>query len=482
MKKIKLLCGILTVIFLVGLLAGCSATGSYTSNAEYSNAVYGRIAKNAANYEGIKRNPVIVVHGFMGSKLINRKTKHNVWGNFQALDAFMVSDKDIRELTYPMGYKVPLRQLHDDVVPSELMEDAKIMVLGIPIEVVAYQKLVNILVEGGYHPANRPLPKGKHFNSLFLFAYDWRRDLAENAARLHRYIQVKRRYLQLKYKDRYGIKNFDVQFDVIGHSMGGLVSRYYLRYGNQDLPADGSMPTLDWRGSNYIDRVIIVGTPNAGYLDTFLEMLKGGIFPPAALGTLPTYYQMLPVPESKSIVYADDNEPVDIFNPAVWLKMKWSLVAPDQANALKIMLPDVKSKGERRKIAFDHLTKCLKRARQFQRAMSIKASPPADIRLYLVAGNAVKTTRRAYIDRKTGKIKNIKYSSGDGKVLNSSAIFDLRAWNLELHYLSSPIDWSGITLLRAAHMGLLSAPAFEDNILFMLLMEETKKELKNLKK
>ena len=254
--------------------------------------------------------------------------------------------------------------------------------------------------------------------------------------------------------------------------MGGLVTRYYLRYGNQDLPADGSMPNLTWQGCKNIDRAIIVGTPNAGYLDTFLEMLRGGqLFPPAALGTLPTYYQMLPVPESKSIVYADNKEPVDVFDPTIWLKMKWSLVAPDQAEALAIMLPKIKSAAERDKVAFDHLTKCLKRARLFQKAMSIKASPPAGVELYLVTGNAVKTSRRAYIDRKTGKVTNIDYAPGDGKVLNLSTIFDLRAGNHKLHYLSSPINWTSIMLLRSTHMGLLKAPAFEDNMLFMLLME-----------
>ena len=129
MKKITLLCGSLTLVVLGALLAGCSATGSYTSEITYSDAIYGRIAKDAANYEGIKRNPVIVVHGFMGAKLVNRKTKKNVWGNFKGMNAFTVSNDEIRELSYPMGYKVPLRQLHDDIVPSKLMEDAKIMSL-----------------------------------------------------------------------------------------------------------------------------------------------------------------------------------------------------------------------------------------------------------------------------------------------------------------------------------------------------------------
>ncbi len=95
-----------------------------------------------------------------------------------------------------------------------------------------------------------------------------------------------------------------MQFDVVAHSMGGLISRYYLRYGNQDLPSDGSIPKLTWAGADVIDRLIMVGTPNAGYLDTIVELLYGSPlqpYPTAVLGTLPAYYQMLPAPETNSI-------------------------------------------------------------------------------------------------------------------------------------------------------------------------------------
>ena len=46
--------------------------------------------------------------------------------------------------------------------------------------------------------------------------------------------------------------------------MGGLLTRYYLRYGSADSLVDGQPPALNWSGAKDIDRVILIGTPNNG--------------------------------------------------------------------------------------------------------------------------------------------------------------------------------------------------------------------------
>ena len=127
--------------------------------------------------------------------------------------------------------------------------------------------------------------------------------------RLHQFILTRRKYLQRKYKKCYGLDNYDVQFDIVVHSMGGLVTRYYLRYGDQGMPAGDTMPKLDWRGSKYVDKAIIVGTPNAGYLDTCIELTQGlrldprmPVYPPAVVGTFPSVYQMMPVSGMKMVI------------------------------------------------------------------------------------------------------------------------------------------------------------------------------------
>ena len=465
-------------------VTGCGATGSYTSNEKFDTAMVGPIEERNISYQGPFRNPIIIVHGFLGGKLIDKKTGENVWGKFSGWESISPSAEYFRELALPMQRGKPLNDLKDDVVPSGILDTVKVRILGFTVTEDAYINLINVLKSGGFQPEGYPLEPGRSYNTLFCFSYDWRRDLQWNAAKLHEFIMEKRKYIQKQYEVLYGIKDYDVQFDLIGHSMGGLVSRYYLRYGTADLPKAGEEPKMTWAGAKYIDRVVILGTPNAGYLDTLLELQDGKVvppFPPALLGTWATYYQMMPVLSRKSVVYADDPEKaVDIFDINVWMKMKWGLLNPSQDEALKILLPNAKTVEERRKIALDHLSKCLDRAKRFVHAMSIDATPPGDVQLYLVLGNAVRTTRRATLDRKTGKLTVVDYAPGDGKVTKSSALYDRRAGGVWTPWFRSPIHWRGIIQLRAAHMGITTAPAFKDNILFLLNARATKSQLKYL--
>ena len=483
----KRLCFSAVCCLLIVIIAGCSSTGSYVSTEKVKNEYLGSIIERSIHYEGIKRNPIIVIHGFQGAKLVNSKTDKVLWGDFRTRDAFYIPDEDIRETAHSMEKGKSLNELNDDVVAKSILKNVNIKILGMNFKLPAYGILINELQKAGYQSSERPLDPGKNYYTLFEFAYDWRKDLPGNAVKLDKFIKEKRKYLQEQYKSMYDIDDFDVQFDIIAHSMGGLLSRYYLQYGTQDLPKDGSLPKLNWSGNDYIDRLIICGTPNAGYLDTFLEMVRGGqlqTFTPAILATLATYYQMLPAPQTRPVVYSDDptGTPVNIFDPKIWKEMKWGLMDKNADESLKKMLPDVKTKEEREEIAYDHLSKCLARAEQFIRAMKVPGTPPEDIELYLVFGYGIKTSSRAYVNKKTGEIEKIDYSSGDGKVLATSAIWDERATGKPNFFLKSPIAWHSILSLRAAHMGILDSETFVDNILVLLPMRESPKQKEILKK
>ena len=482
----------LSVIMFMGCSSTDPSTGSYNSAAVYDRPLYSTIARNSMAYEGIYRNPVIVVHGFLGAKLKSSTTGEPVWGNFTGRETISgFADYQLLQFALPMAKDKTLKELKDHVYADELLESFTVKVLGMQFSLNAYNKMLDILREAGYTQEGKPLPPDKHFYSLFTFYYDWRRDIPENAAKLHEFILQKRAYLQQEYKKLYGIDNYNVQFDVVAHSMGGMVSRYYLRYGNQDLPADGSMPKLDWFGSNYIDKLVIVGTPNAGYLDTFVELTSGlqvdpnaPVYPPAVIGTFPTYYQMLPLNSTRSVVYADDpkGKAVDLFDPREWIKNKWGLADPNNDEVLQKIIPNVKTPEERRAVALDHLAKCLKRAKQFTDALRIEATPPDDVNLYLFLGDAVPTRRTAAVDRNTGTFEITDYEAGDGKVLASSARMDEREGQPWTPFMKSPIKWQTVVHLSAAHMGITLSKDFADNVVFFLLENPTKNQQISVKK
>jgi hypothetical protein len=117
------------------------------------------------------------------------------------------------------------------------------LVIGLPLKLRAYMEILSALGVGGYRDESFGLAGAidygdDHF-TCFQFDYDWRRDNVENAQRLKQFIDDKRDYVQAEIRSRYGIEQ-EIHFDVVAHSMGGLLLRYFLRYGDADLPADGS--------------------------------------------------------------------------------------------------------------------------------------------------------------------------------------------------------------------------------------------------
>ncbi|MEG2076989.1 MAG: hypothetical protein RRY34_10840, partial [Victivallaceae bacterium] len=248
--------GILALALLT-LTACHNAEGSYQSQLETTQTLYSENIRKLMRSESPLRNPVIVIHGLVGSKLLNQDNGRVLWGEFSPR---MFEDDFLTELARPIAPEIPLNKLKDNVKAIEMMRTAQVDILNISFELPGYDGLLDILRQGGYVYEGDAMPPDKHYYSMFTFYYDWRSDIPEISAELHKFILDKRQYMQKKYEELYGIKDYDVQFDIISHSMGGLVSRYYLRFGDQPM-TEGENPKLDWRGSRYVDKLIMIGTP-----------------------------------------------------------------------------------------------------------------------------------------------------------------------------------------------------------------------------
>ncbi len=480
-----------SIIFLglLFLVYGCnSPVGSYQSRQSFDKALFSEHAERSFDYEGPLRNPVIVIHGFLGAKLRDTITEREIWGSFSTA---AMTPAEMFKFAHPMAIGKPLSELKNHTAAFTMLDHVNIQLMGFSFSVPGYSDVIDLLQQSGYYSEDRPLPPGKNFHSQFFFYYDWRRDLPENAARLHEFILEKKSHIQEHYRQLYGLRNYDVQFDLIAHSMGGLLSRYYLQYGNQDLPVDGvSLPKLNWAGARHVEKLMVIGTPNTGYLDTLLEMVHGlrlaagaPVYPPTLISTFPTYYQMLPLAEFRPLVWEDDpgGPAPDIFEPELWAQMKWGLASADGDNILKILLPTITTPEERRKIALDHQAKCLRRARQFTRAMSVNAATPEKLALFLFAGDAVNTVREVRVNRENGKLTISRYDAGDGKILTSSTRFDRAHQEVWMPFITSPIRWHAIYHVRAAHMGIMNSEEFKHNLRFNLLMMPTEIQKERIK-
>ena len=454
--------------------AGCSLARRDRFELEQ---VYGRSAREHGPYQ----NPVVLIPGLTGSRLLDGETGQTVWGTFGGGYARPDREPGARLISIPMALGRPLAQLSDTVRSDGVLEELKVKLLGLPLSLNAYFNILSALGAGGYRDEEVGLSGavdwGEDHFTCFQFDFDWRRDNAENAARLAGFLEQKRDYVRAETLRRWGIERDDIRFDVVSHSMGGLLLRYYLRHGDAQLGDDGQLPPVTWAGAELVERAILVAPPNAGSLESLMQLTQGKDYGPSLpeysaglLGTFPSGYQMLPRSRHGAVVWADNGESVDdLFDPALWQRLEWGLASPGAAELLSWLLPEQPSAEVRREIALDHQRKALLRARRFIEALDRPAQPPPTLLMYLVAGDAIRTNSRLEVDRQTGDVVVAARAPGDGKVLRSSALMDERLAGEWTNRLRSPIVWSEVLLLFRDHLALTKDPTFTNNLLFWLL-------------
>jgi pimeloyl-ACP methyl ester carboxylesterase len=460
----------INAVFILSLVA-CSPA--------YKSPDIGGLYNSLLQNESPYRNPVVLIPGLLGSKLVNKNTGRVVWGSFGLNTVSPRTAEGARTIALPMLYNETLDEMRDNVVSSGTLDRVSFNFLGYPLEQNTYAHILRILGIGGFRDQNLSeagvINYGDRHFTCFQFDYDWRRDIVESAKKLDSFIKEKKKYVQLEIEKRFGIKDYDVKFDIVAHSMGGLVARYYLRYGSGDIPSDGEIPKVTWEGSKHVENLVMIGTPNAGSIDTFATLIEGfrpaiflPYYPPAVLGTMPSLYELLP--RSRHNPVLDENRiPIkDILDPELWIQKGWGLVNPGQNRVLSSLLHNIDSPDKRREIAIVYLRKVLNRARQFTTVMDRPAKPPHSLRMLLVAGDSERTNKTVQF-KSNGELTVIETGPGDGTVLRSSALGDERLMDSQSSRLISPIQWSHVLFLFSNHLELTKHPAFTDNLLYFLL-------------
>ncbi|MGB8510339.1 MAG: hypothetical protein WCD76_18320, partial [Pyrinomonadaceae bacterium] len=292
------------------LLAGCGARR--TPDLE-------RIFASARTREG--KRPVIIIPGILGSQIVNRRTGEVVWPS-----AFR---SDVDGLDLPVSPDLAANR--DELDASRIVETAKLAKLA--PEVYVYYALIQALKRyGGYTEGDWAAPAADgDRDTFYVFPYDWRRDNVETARELVHRVEA----LKLK------LNRPDLRFNVVAHSMGGLVARYAAMYGDADLPSEGIAPQLTWAGGNFINKIFMFGTPNEGSVEAFVTLLDGfsvtdGLRRRVHLlnklsredaMTAPSIYQLMP--HGGQARFLDDNlQPltVDLYDPATWKRYGWGAV------------------------------------------------------------------------------------------------------------------------------------------------------------
>ncbi len=282
-----------------------------------------RIFRDARARTG--KRPLIVIPGVLGSQLVNYETGEVVWPS-----AFRSSDDGLSLPVTPN-----LARNVDNLVARKIVDTARLAKLA-PEVYVYHELLVALKNYGGYREGdwNNPGADGDR-DTFYVFPYDWRRDNVESARDLFERIETLKRKLNRP----------DLRFNILAHSMGGLVARYAAMYGIADLLPEGREPTPSWAGAAHINRIVMFGTPNEGSADAFSTLIEGysvteGLrrripllnkLSSEDIFTAPSVFQLLPHPTATH--FLDENlQPIkiDLYDAAVWRRYGWSPVTdPD---------------------------------------------------------------------------------------------------------------------------------------------------------
>ncbi len=362
--------------FALSMLAACSH--------DPTKPDLGRLYRSAN--VAIEQPPLIIIPGITGSQLRDRDTHELVWPG----GLFRLLFNDYQALALSID-PVSLQGSPGNLEAFDLVDK----VAGRHF----YDTIVATMVDHGGFTLTKPGTPVRDSveRHVYVFPYDWRLDNVESARRLSELID------QLRVD--YGRP--DLKVNIVAHSMGGIISRYLLRYGTEDvLDRDDPLPTM--AGESKINRVILLGTPSFGSTNALRDVIYGSKIgldsvAPETMVTLPSVYQLLPNADRKPLI-GIDGRPLrvrgddatsserDLFDVQTWRDLQWSVFDPRL----------IKRVGtEQAQLLQRYFAKYLQRAGRLQKALQ-SPQPESNVKLIVFGADCILTPARVLVEEVDG--------------------------------------------------------------------------------
>ncbi|MGA1370680.1 MAG: lipase/acyltransferase domain-containing protein [Pseudomonadales bacterium] len=335
-----------------------------------------------------------------------------------------------------------------------------------------YGRLLDALTEiGGYQLMAVGTPPPDRRRCLYVYAHDWRRDNPSLAPGLEQLIEQ----IRIDHQDP------RLRVDLLGHSNGGLLAAWFIRYGTARAAIRGATRPLR-PGADAVSRLFLLGAPLRGTVQPVLAHLRGeeiGLrrIPPEILATCPGPLQLFPHPDDPWLIDREGRiAAVDLFDVETWRTHRWSIFARETRERVVARHGGGLAGAQYLERLEHYFARQLRTGEAFIRALS-NTDNPLGVPVQLFGGDCAPTLARLLLDTRGSHPRVVERAPGGQDNIDYPALMlepgdtvvTRRSLTGRAHRGTTTLADAPATFLCAEHRSLSGDPVLLDNLLHALL-------------